>query len=72
MNEIAVGELWRHKKRGSTYKIIEIDAVIQCADLEVQKYEGEDWVAYQHEQGGRMFFRLRQEFLDGRFEKVML
>jgi hypothetical protein len=71
MSEIEVGQKWQHKKRGSIYEIVHTTASIQCtSDLAVQAYEDEDWIAYRPIAGHALHFRLREEFLDGRFEKV--
>lgn len=74
MTEIETGQRWRHKKRGSIYEIVHTAASIQCAsDAHVQGYEDEDWIAYSPfgaGVGGLLYFRLKAEFLDGRFELV--
>lgn len=71
MSEIESGQKWRHKKRGGVYEIVHTCASIQCAtDLGVQAYEDEDWVAYRPVDGHSLYFRMREEFLDGRFEIV--
>jgi hypothetical protein len=70
---IEVGQRWRHGKRGGVYEIVAIDAAIQLniGDDEVAALlEGEHWVAYRPVDGERLFFRMRDEFLDGRFEQL--
>lgn len=71
MSEIEVGQKWRHGKRGSVYEIVHTAASIQCsADAHVQSYEDEDWIAYRPVIGHALHFRMREEFLDGRFVRV--
>lgn len=73
MDEIEAGQVWRHKKRGSVYEIVSATASIQCsADVHIQSYEDEDWIAYKPYgagSGGMLYFRMKEEFLDGRFER---
>lgn len=73
-SDIATGQQWRHKKRGSVYEIVATDAAIQITSIgddEMQDMlEDEDWIAYRQVDGHRLYFRMREEFLDGRFEKV--
>ena len=73
-SDIATGQQWRHKKRGSVYEIVAIDGAIQVASLGddelMAMLEDEDWIVYRPVNGHRLFFRIREEFLDGRFEKV--
>ncbi|TWA89557.1 hypothetical protein [Bradyrhizobium stylosanthis] len=72
MTQIQTGQIWRHKKRGHLYEIVAIDAMIQLSsigdDEVAEVLEGEDWIAYRPVDGYRLFFRMRDEFLDGRFE----
>lgn len=71
MDEIQVGQQWRHKKRGSVYEIVATDAALQIA-TKGEDYgwlEDEDFIAYRPMNGYRLFFRMREEFLDGRFER---
>lgn len=77
MSEIETGQKWRHKKHGSIYEVVAIDAAIQIAsigdigdDEMMMMLEDEDWVAYRPVDGHRLYFRMREEFLDGRFEQV--
>ena len=71
---IEQGQMWRHVKRGSVYFIMAVDAHIQTAFLEKEnpllaaEMEAADWIAYTD--GKKIFFRMREEFLDGRFVRV--
>lgn len=69
MTDISTGQQWRHKKRGTTYVIIDDDCRIQCP---VAFLEPERWVAYRDIRGAPhpMVFRMYREFGDGRFEQV--
>lgn len=73
-SNIAPGQQWKHKKRGSVYEIVATDAAIQITtigDDEMQDMlEDEDWIAYRPINGHRLYFRMREEFLDGRFEQL--
>lgn len=81
MSESLRGTRWRHKKRGSVYEIVDDDASIQVS-LMVGEHTGgisasaaewleeEIWFAYRPVNGHKLFFRMREEFLDGRFERV--
>lgn len=67
-----IGSVWRHKTRGTTYEVIADHASMQCAtdpDLE-ERFEAECWIVYRSERTGAVTFRLAEEFLDGRFERV--
>jgi hypothetical protein len=70
---IAPGELWRHVKRGTVYGILAVSARCQVSSVEakpVQQFlEGAEWVAYSD--GVALYFRMRDEFLSGRFELVL-
>jgi hypothetical protein len=75
--EIKVGQKWRHKKRDAVYIVVSTTASIQCSTYEdnpiIAALEDEDWVAYQPVKAPipeNLYFRLREEFLDGRFELV--
>jgi hypothetical protein len=74
-SDIAVGQQWKHKKRGGIYEIVAIDAAIQITSIgddEMQQMlEDEDWIAYRAVDGYKLFFRMREEFLDGRFEQML-
>ncbi len=72
---VANGQIWRHKKTGTEYEIVDIEAMVQVSSFpelirEPYSLEDEPWVAYRPVNGYRLFFRLREEFLDGRFEIV--
>lgn len=76
MAEIEVGQLWRHKKIRSVYVVEHTDAKVQISTISNQAaeaigldLEAQSWIAYRSS-GGDLFFRMRAEFLDGRFEKV--
>jgi hypothetical protein len=73
MSDIENGQKWRHRRRGSIYEIVDSDASIQVASLGSEledQLEGEIWIAYRPVNGHKLFFRMREEFLDGRFEQV--
>jgi hypothetical protein len=74
MSEIATGQHWRHKVRGHIYEIVAIDAMVQVSsigdDEVAQVFEDEDWIIYRPVKGYRLFVRMRDEFLDGRFELI--
>jgi hypothetical protein len=67
-----IGQHWKHKKRGPTYEILHDNASLQCATAEEfeQQFEDEDWIIYRNTATGSINVRLREEFLDGRFEKI--
>lgn len=72
---IDVGQIWRHKERGSSYMILSYEARIQCSCVEKSMQnmlEAEFWVSYRDIRGGDhpICFRMVDEFLDGRFERV--
>ena len=58
-------KLYRHKKRGSTYRILH-EAVLQLEGL----YDMAPVVVYQDIANGSVWVRLRKEFFDGRFEEI--
>lgn len=72
MTEIQRGQKWRHKKRGSVYEIVQTNAALQisCKGEDYGWMEEEDFIAYRTVDGERLFFRMREKFLDGRFELV--
>ncbi len=61
-----IGSIWRHRKRGSTYRVIG-DAEIQSA---VPLIDGDKIVVYQGNDDGKLWGRQFVEFGDGRFEQV--
>ena len=58
---------YRHLKRGSTYVKVGV-AELQCASPVV---EGVAMVVYRCEKDGRLWVRSEEEFLDGRFLKII-
>lgn len=76
MSELKVGQVWRHKKRGSLYRIGAIGALLQCSTYEAveDKVGLSPWVIYFSEaprdKEEHVYIRLESEFLDGRFELV--
>ena len=71
MTELEIGQLWRHRKRGSSYRVIALNARIQCAQVN-PAIEEMDCVVYQSVFHGTQNYYVRPvaEFLDGRFERV--
>jgi len=72
---VANGQIWRHKKTGTEYEIVDIEAMVQVSSFpelirEPYSLEDEPWVAYRPVNGYRLFVRLREEFLDGRFDFI--
>lgn len=69
---IEAGQTWRHVKRGSVYMILHVRAKVQVSSLDSEvicnMLEAADWVCYTD--GSGLYFRMRDEFLDGRFERV--
>ena len=67
-----IGEIWRHKKRGTTYEIVSDSASMQCSAA--PKFEAlfadEDWIVYRSTDTAVFYVRPRDEFLDGRFERI--
>lgn len=64
--DVGEGELWRHKKRGTVYKVIG-EAELQCATHDPS--EGDELVIYRGDDG-KLWARMRDEFHDGRFEAL--
>lgn len=69
------GTQWRHKKRpGVIYEIVDDDASIHISEVvtdeQAEILEEEAWFAYRPVNGHKLYFRMGQEFLDGRFERV--
>jgi hypothetical protein len=61
--------IFRHKKRGSTYELLDIaTAQVSTADFALLR-DGDRLVVYRGEDG-RLWARIRDEFFDGRFEDV--
>ena len=59
---------YRHKKRGSTYRIIHY-GTMQCSTY-VPYIDNEPVIIYQCEEDDKIWVRLEKEFFDGRFEKI--
>jgi len=72
--DIRVGQTWRHEKRGSQYLIVSVSAHMQSSsDPHLEGFEDEPWVAYwpvANPVPESLYFRLRDEFLDGRFTLI--
>jgi hypothetical protein len=62
----ADGSRWRHKKRGTTYKIIG-EAKVQSGNA---IFEDEIVVVYRADSDGTLWVRPHYEFNDGRFESI--
>ena len=65
-------EVWRHKKRGTTYEVLTHDASLQCASESAVEsmFEDENWTVYRNTVTGAVYVRPTEEFLDGRFEQI--
>jgi len=69
---IEVGQKWRHKTRQTVYEIVSTTASLQCAtapDFEAA-FEDDVWIVYRNVATLADSVRLKEEFLDGRFERV--
>jgi len=70
---IEPGQLWRHVERKTVYGILAVSAKCQCSSVDsmlVQQFlEASEWIAYSD--GITLYFRMRDEFLSGRFERVL-
>lgn len=66
---IAVGFRYRHKRRGSTYRVIAL-ATLQTERQSDYLPDMTDMVIYQSEADDSVWARKSQEFLDGRFERI--
>lgn len=75
MTKLEIGQLWRHKKRGTVYRILKSGVVIQCSTNEEfeAKFAEQFWVIYKQATLAETpwFVRLESEFLDGRFELMI-
>lgn len=74
MTVLKKGQLWRHAKRGSVYRILATGMKMQCSSMPmIERYACDrQWVLYREANplSGPGYFRLEEEFLDGRFELV--
>lgn len=64
--------LYRHKKRGTTYRII-ADVTMQCSgpgEHLVATLDDKPIVVYQDVDTYKLWARLKSEFFDGRFEEL--
>lgn len=64
--------LYRHKKRGTTYRILHGHEYGDCtaSSATVAQIDHEPMVVYQDIADGRVWVRPRSEFFDGRFEEL--
>lgn len=65
-SKAAAQDVWRHKKRGTTYSVVG-EVRVQC---ETPLQDGETIRLYQSQQDGSYSCRRHSEFIDGRFEKI--
>lgn len=63
----ALGSVWKHKKRGTSYRIQDYKVRAQC---ETPLQDGEYVMLYYNIEDGTYSVRRAAEFHDGRFEKV--
>jgi hypothetical protein len=70
--QIGTGQIWRHRRRNSYYEIMSVDAAMQCSSFGSvgEKMEALHFIAYRAVNDFKLFFRPRDEFLDGRFEFI--
>jgi hypothetical protein len=63
-------DVWRHRKRGTTYEVLTEGASLQCsAAPEFESaFEDDCWTVYRSLQTGTYYVRPTAEFQDGRFE----
>jgi hypothetical protein len=64
--QIWPGQVWRHKKRGTNYWIIGL-ATLQVTDSN----DGKMMVVYEPIDDVTMWVRSTDDFLDGKFERVL-
>lgn len=64
--------IWRHKKRGTTYRVLTYAASLQCSGAPEfeEEFEDDNFVVYQNTETGAIYVRPEPEFRDGRFEVV--
>lgn len=67
-----MSNIYRHKKTGKLYKVLTHEMRIQCSTDPVTeaKFKNDEWTAYKRFGGNEIYFRLTNEFLDGRFESI--
>jgi hypothetical protein len=63
-------EAWRHKKRGTVYRVLHDNAPMQEEQTEGRRLDDEPMVVYQDIASGAVYVRPVVEFYDGRFEQV--
>jgi hypothetical protein len=65
-------DLWRHKKRGTTYEIITQGASLQCATWPEMEdmFDDDTFTVYRNVDTGAIYVRPTPEFMDGRFERL--
>jgi hypothetical protein len=63
---------YRHKKRGTIYEVVTIDASLQCSAAPAfeHQFEGDNWTVYRNITTGAVWVRPTEEFFDGRFEAM--
>ena len=57
---------WRHRKRGSTYRLLGV-VEVQC---DAPVIDAEVLLLYRAENDSSLWVRRRSEFMDGRFERI--
>lgn len=62
--------IWRHKKRGTTYRVLHDNAPMQEEQTEGRRLDDEPMVIYQDVNSGSVYVRPVVEFYDGRFEAL--
>ena len=64
-------DMYRHKKRGTVYEVIDDQARLQCSSApEFETRFSAGWTVYKSAVSGDLYIRPTAEFLDGRFEPV--
>ena len=61
---------WRHKKRGTVYRVLHDNAPMQEEQTEGRRFDDEPMVVYQDVASGAVYVRPVVEFYDGRFEQL--
>jgi hypothetical protein len=63
--------LYRHKKRGTAFRVLSSDARLKCStDREVGSAADRMFTVYQSLETDKIYIRLTSEFMDGRFEVI--